>query len=121
MKFDAGKKLQLVVSAVNGELTGLAKSQPVRAKFTSKVTSSSKDGVLTVKVKVKDLKKKAIKGKVKIKKGKETLATLDVEKGEASIKLSAIKGLKKGKNKLKIVYVGTKRIASDDAELRIRR
>ncbi len=121
VKFDAGKKLQLVVSAINGELTGLAKSQPVRAKFTSKVTSSSKDGVLTVKVKVKDLKKKAIKGKVKIKKGKETLATLDVEKGEASIKLSAIKGLKKGKNKLKIVYVGTKRIASDDAELRIRR
>ena len=121
VKFDAGKKLQLVVSAVNGELTGLAKSQAVRAKFTSKVKSSSKDGVLTVKVKVKDLKKKAIKGKVKIKKGKETLATLEVEKGEASIKLSAIKGLKNGKNKLKIVYVGTKRIASDDAELRIRR
>ena len=44
VKFDAGKKLQLVVSAVNGELTGLARSQAVRAKFTSKVKSSSKDG-----------------------------------------------------------------------------
>jgi hypothetical protein len=119
-KKDAKKKIQLVVTAYNGDFVGTASDKTTKVGQKSKVTAKkNKDGSIDVTVKVQ---KKSLVKKLGTPTGKVVLMTEDGETASKKVKLKGGHATLKPRakfagEKLTVMYLGNNRLGSDTATL----